>query len=172
MEYTFSEFIQSMIKELKILLALKKKNATKQIIKKKNTITDAESGLWVLDYMQWVVRLAVHTWVLTWVGFTGRSHGFSLPRTTAQLPDNFQLASDPDKDIWCYYKILSCTTLFDVKSVVVVVDVPLLDRERSYVVHSILNFLLPQAAYTGSADGAGLLAKFKLRGNVCNIVHE
>ena len=44
------------------------------------------------------------------------------------LPDNFKLASDPDKDIWYYYRTLSCRTLFDSKSIVVVVDVPLVDR--------------------------------------------
>ena len=36
------------------------------------------------------------------------------------LPDNFKLASDPDKEIWYYYRILSCRTLFDSKSIYIV----------------------------------------------------
>ena len=78
------------------------------------------------------------------------------------LPDNFKLASDPDKDIWYYYRTLSCMTLFDSKSIVVVVDVPLVDREPSYVVYSILNFPLPLPICTGSADGSKLSARFEL----------
>ena len=78
------------------------------------------------------------------------------------LPDNFKLASDPDKDIWYYYRILSCRTLFDSKSIVVVVDVPLVDREHFYIVYSILNFPLPLAIRAGSADGSKLSARFEL----------
>ena len=78
------------------------------------------------------------------------------------LPDNFKLASEPDKDIWHYYRILGCRTLFDARSIVVVVDVPLLDREHSYVVYSILNFPLPLPTRSGSADSSRISARFEL----------
>ena len=79
------------------------------------------------------------------------------------LPDEFKLGSDPDKDIWYYYRTLSCRTLFDSKSIVVVVDIPLVDREHSYIVYSILNFPLPLLIRTGSADGSKLSARFELK---------
>ena len=78
------------------------------------------------------------------------------------LPDNFKLASDLDKDIWYYYRILSFRTLFDSKSIVVVVDIPLVDREHFCIVYSILNFPLPLPIRTGSADGSKLSARFEL----------
>ena len=44
----------------------------------------------------------------------------------------------------------------------VVVDVPLVDREHSYIVYSILNFPLPLPIRAGSADGSKLSARFEL----------
>ena len=64
----------------------------------------------------------------------------SIART---LPDNFKLANDPDTAIWHYYETLGCTTLSDARSIVILVDVPLLDREHFYVVYNIFNFPLP-----------------------------
>ena len=84
---------------------------------------------------------------------------YSIAQT---LQDNFKLASDPDKDVWYYYRTLSCWTLFDSKSIVVVVDVPLVDREHSCVVCSILNFSLPLPIHVGSADGSKLSARFEV----------
>ena len=75
---------------------------------------------------------------------------------------HFKLASDPDKDIWYYYRTLSCRTHFDSKSIVVVVDVPFVDWEHSYIVYSILNFPLPLPIRAGSADGSKLSARFEL----------
>ena len=66
----------------------------------------------------------------------------SIART---LPDNFKLANDPDTDIVHYHEILGCTTLFGARSIVIVVDVPLLDREHFYEVYNILNFPHVQA---------------------------
>ena len=85
------------------------------------------------------------------------------------LPDNFKLASDPDKDIWYYYRILSCRTLFDSKSIVVEVDAPLVDREHSYIVYSILNFPLPLPIRAGSADGSKLSARFELESEMITV---
>ena len=87
----------------------------------------------------------------------GLTHSIALT-----FPDNYKLASDPDKDIWYYYRILSCRTLFDSKSIVVEVDAPLVDREHSYVVYSILNLPLPLPIRAGSAHGSKLSARFEL----------
>ena len=63
---------------------------------------------------------------------------------------------------WHYYEILGCTTLFGARSIVIVVDVPLLEREHFYVVYNILNFPLLMPARLGSVKGSRLSAKFKL----------
>ena len=52
--------------------------------------------------------------------------------------------------------------LFGVRSIVIVVDVPLLDREHFYVMYNISNFPLPLPARPCSVKGFGLSAKFKL----------
>ena len=57
---------------------------------------------------------------------------------------------------------MGCTTLFDARSIVIVVDVPLLDRKHFYVVYNILNIPLPLPARPGSVKGSGLSAKFTL----------
>ena len=86
------------------------------------------------------------------------------------LPDNFKLANDPDTDIWHYYEILGCTTLFDARWIVIVVNVLLLDREHFYVVYNILNFPLPLPAHPGSVKGSGLSAKFKLDSEMIAVI--
>ena len=78
------------------------------------------------------------------------------------LLDNFKLANDPDTGIWHYYEMLGCSTLFGAESIVIVVDMPLLDREHFYVVYNILNFPLPLPVRPGSVKGSRLSAKFKL----------
>lgn len=78
------------------------------------------------------------------------------------LPDKFKFTSEPDNDIWHYYRILSCSTLFDKRSIVIVVKVPLLDRDNSYILYRILNFLLPLPTLPGIRRESKLTAKFKL----------
>lgn len=85
-----------------------------------------------------------------------------LRSVSQALPDKFKLASEPDKDIWHYYRILSCSTLFDKRSIVIVVEVPLLDRDNSYILYRILNFPLPLPTRQGIRRESKLAAKFKL----------
>lgn len=48
-----------------------------------------------------------------------------------QLPPNLELPYDPDTDLWSYYRILPCTTLVGVKSLITALTVPLLDTFQS-----------------------------------------
>lgn len=78
------------------------------------------------------------------------------------LPGSFRLTSDPERDIWHYYRILHCAMLFDSRSVVIVVEVVLLGGDHSYIVYRLLNFLLQFPTSPEDKGKPRLLAKFEL----------
>jgi hypothetical protein len=60
-----------------------------------------------------------------------------------QLSPQFTLPFDPMKDIWTFYKTITCTTLIDADHVIVVIAIPLLDNTGMYEVYKVHNIPVP-----------------------------
>ena len=60
-----------------------------------------------------------------------------------ELPHHLTLPNDPDRELWKYYQSLTCTTILDRGMFLVVVSVPLLDRDNTFEIYNIINSQLP-----------------------------
>jgi hypothetical protein len=78
-----------------------------------------------------------------------------------QLSSQFTLPFDPVKDIWTFYKTVTCTTLIDNDHVIVVIAVPLLDNTGTYEVYKVHNIPVPYLR----SNKTHIRAKYKLESN-------
>ena len=60
-----------------------------------------------------------------------------------KLPYHLTLPEDPTENLWNYYQSLSCTTILDEDKFLVIVSVPLLDRETTFEIYKVFNTTLP-----------------------------
>ena len=60
----------------------------------------------------------------------------------SKLPYHLTLPEDPMENLWKYYQSLTCTTVLDEDKVLVIVSVPLLDRDTTFEIYrfSILHY--------------------------------
>ena len=56
-----------------------------------------------------------------------------------KLPYHLTLPEDPTENLWKYYQSLSCTTILDEDKFLVIVSVPLLDRETTFEIYKVFN---------------------------------
>ena len=80
-----------------------------------------------------------------------------------QIPHHLTLPNDPEKELWKYYQSLTCTTILDRGMFLVVVSVPLLDRDNKFENYHVINSQLPfyDSNLTVSLQ-PNLVAKYKL----------
>ena len=60
-----------------------------------------------------------------------------------KLPYHLTLPEDPTENLWKYYQSLSCTTILNEDRFLVIVSVPLLDRETTFEIYKVFNTPLP-----------------------------
>ena len=60
-----------------------------------------------------------------------------------RLPNSYGLPSDPDKDLWTFYKLLSCSTLMEDNRIIIIVPIPLIDYSKKMELFKIYNMPLP-----------------------------
>ena len=75
-----------------------------------------------------------------------------------QLSSQFKFPFDPRKDIWTFYKTLTCTTLMEGGQLIVVISIPLLDNVGAFEVFRIHNMALP----LNGSNQTNVLARFSL----------
>ena len=61
----------------------------------------------------------------------------------SKLPFHLTLPEDPGKDLWKYYQTLTCTTILDEDKFLIIVSIPLLDRETTFETYKVFNTPLP-----------------------------
>ena len=61
----------------------------------------------------------------------------------SKLPYHLTLPEDPIKNLWKYYQSLTCTTVLDEDKILVIVSVPLLDRNTTFEIYKVCNAPLP-----------------------------
>ena len=60
-----------------------------------------------------------------------------------KLPHHLTLPNDSDRELWKYYQSLTCTTIWDRGMFLVVVLVPLLERDNKFEIYTVINSQLP-----------------------------
>ena len=66
-----------------------------------------------------------------------------LTEVESKFPNNFELPRSPRKDIWCFYKTLTCITYLEDNEIRIVLKIPLINTREEYEVYKIHNLLLP-----------------------------
>ena len=66
-----------------------------------------------------------------------------LTDVESKLPNNFELSRSPRKDIWYFYKTLTCITYLEDNEIRIVLKIPLINTREEYEVYKIHNLPLP-----------------------------
>ena len=98
---------------------------------------------------------------------------FLLARVKEKLPVSVRLPVDPSKDLWKYYHILSCTTIFENNKLITIVKIPLLDVNEEYEIFKVHNLPLP---YVGrnitEEDQPNMVARYQLEADYLGVNAE
>ena len=76
-----------------------------------------------------------------------------LTEVESKLPNNFELPRSPRKDIWYFYKTLTCITYLEDNEIRIVLKIPLINTREEYEV-GIQNtkFTITNAPCTSKSD--------------------
>ena len=66
-----------------------------------------------------------------------------LIEVESKLPNNFELSRSPRRDIWYFYKTLTCITYLEDNEIRIVLKIPLINTREEYEVYKIHNLPLP-----------------------------
>ena len=66
-----------------------------------------------------------------------------LIEVESKLPNSFELSRSPRKDIWYFYKTLTCITYLEDNEIRMVLKIPLINTREEYEVYKIHNLPLP-----------------------------
>lgn len=67
----------------------------------------------------------------------------ALLEIQAKLPHHLRLPVDPTQQLWKYYSALGCATLLEDDKLLVLVPVPLLDRDSTFEIYQVMNLPFP-----------------------------
>lgn len=84
-----------------------------------------------------------------------------LTEIETKLPRVMSLPANPRKDLWLLYSTLTCTTVLHNDSIVVVLNIPLLDYERQFELYKVHNLDIPLLNHTDIVDYK-FMAKYQL----------
>lgn len=82
-----------------------------------------------------------------------------LLKIQAELPHHLRLPVSPDEDLWKYYNALGCVTLLENKKLLVLMSIPLLDRESIFEVYQVVNLPIP---YPQATQGLEAVATYRI----------
>ena len=78
----------------------------------------------------------------------------------SKLPNNFELPRNSRKDIWYFYKTLTCVTYLEDNEIRIVLKVPLINTREEYEIYRIHNLPLPMQHESTKQDD--ILLKYNL----------
>ena len=93
-----------------------------------------------------------------------------LNQIKGKLPSTVVLPSDPDTELWSYYKSLSCATVMEGRHLVTYIKLPLLDGHSKFEVYQTFNLPVPLTKQDPNSnkiqekpnDSSALVAKYRL----------
>lgn len=76
-----------------------------------------------------------------------------------RLPHHLRLPVDPTKQLWQYYSTLGCVTLLENKKLLVLISIPLLDKDSTYEIYQVINLPMP---YPKTNQKLEAIARYKV----------
>lgn len=76
-----------------------------------------------------------------------------LAQIKSKLPPTLKLPEDPEKNIWYYYRALSCSTILDGDKIMIILNVPLLDYKGEFEVYRVHSIAAPPNKYLRKSSG-------------------
>lgn len=76
------------------------------------------------------------------------------------LPKYLELTEDPNKNLWFFYRFLTCTTVLHDSQILVIISVPLLDSNNKFEVYKAYN--LPTPMHKNRTKLLSMVAKYDL----------
>ena len=83
-----------------------------------------------------------------------------LTEVESKLPNNFELPRNSRKDIWYFYKTLTCVTYLEDNEIRIVLKVPLINTKEEYEIYRIHNLPFPMQRESTKQDD--ILLKYNL----------
>lgn len=78
-----------------------------------------------------------------------------------KLPRTLSLPADPKQELWLLYRSLTCTAALHNDSIVVVLNIPLLDNEKQFELYQAHDFYIPLLNHS-SINDFQYMAKYQL----------
>ncbi|CAC5410708.1 unnamed protein product [Mytilus coruscus] len=69
-----------------------------------------------------------------------------------RLPATLKIPGDEIKDIWYFYKLLTCSTVLNENRIIIIITLPLLDIRDSYAIYKIHNLPVPTKVTDKNSD--------------------
>ncbi|CAC5408705.1 unnamed protein product [Mytilus coruscus] len=79
-----------------------------------------------------------------------------------RLPATLKIPGDEIKDIWNFYKFLTCSTVLDENRIIIIITLPLLDIRDSYAIYKIHNLPVPTKVTEKNSDSSNMVAQYEL----------
>lgn len=80
----------------------------------------------------------------------------------SKLPNNFELPKNPRKDIWYFYKTLTCITYLEDNEIRVVLQIPLINTKEEYKLYKVHNLPLSMYHMSTNTSQTDILLKYCL----------
>ena len=82
-----------------------------------------------------------------------------LTKIQTELPPHLRLPVDPTEELWRYYSALGCVTLMEGDKLLILMSVPLLDRDSTFEIYQVINLPIP---YPRADQEVGAVARYRL----------
>ncbi|XP_052082136.1 uncharacterized protein LOC127719850 isoform X1 [Mytilus californianus] len=83
-----------------------------------------------------------------------------------RLPATLKIPGDEVKDIWNFYKFLTCSTVLDENKIIIIITLPLLDIRDTYEIYKIHNLPVPTTITDKQSDSSNMVAQYELEAEV------
>ena len=82
-----------------------------------------------------------------------------LTKIQTELPHHLRLPVDSTEELWRYYSALGCVTLMEGDKLLILMSVPLLDRDSTFEIYQVINLPIP---YPRADQKVGAVARYRL----------
>ena len=76
-----------------------------------------------------------------------------LIQIKTKLPPTLKLPEDPEKNIWYYYRVLTCSTILDGDQILIILNIPLLDYKGEFDVFRVHSIAVPASKDLRKSSG-------------------
>ena len=80
----------------------------------------------------------------------------------SKLPPHLRLPKDEKRDIWQYYQFMTCSTVLEKDSILVILNVPLMDLTEKFDIYKVHNLPVTVHNMTTSSKPNSMVAHFDL----------